>query len=396
MSGIDEIKWKTQNPVPVYAQEALPSEVQQTIFLAGPTPRDPKVAGWRGEALHILRRLGYTGHVFIPEQEQGDWNGNYVAQLEWEEAALHRSDVIAFWVPRDPVGTVFGTPMSAFTTNIEWGRWYESGKVVWGAPDWAKHTRYPEYYAQKFGIPVSRTLEETLKEAVKLAGTGAPRSGGEATVPFHIWKRDDFQTWYQAQLSAGNTLNAVRVQSSFPAKNPFCYTLHVNVHVASEGRDKTNELVFYRKDLSSVLMYCREGLRPQDIKVVLVREFRSAVRNSEGFVYELPGGSSDSKRDPRHVAATEVLEETGFQLDPSKLKEHGHRQLVATLSAHHGHFYSYALTPDELKDIEEDKGPHGVEGASERTYVEVVTLKDVLERQLVDWATLGMILTSLQ
>lgn len=397
MSGIDEIKWKAKGPIPVYAQEELPKEVRSTIFLAGPTPRDEKVKGWRGEALHALRRLGFDGHVFIPEESQGKWNGNYVAQLEWEEEALHRADVIAFWVPRDPTGAMFGTPMAAFTTNIEWGRWYESGKVVWGAPDWAKHTRYPEYYAKKLGAPVAATLEETLREAVKMAGDGAPRIGGEATVPLYIWEREEFQNWYQSQLNVGNTLNGLRVLSTFPSKKPFCYTLHVNVHVGSEDRDKTNELVLYRSDVSTVMLYHRGGLRPQDTKVVLVREFRSPVRNAEGFVYELPGGSSKTGGDPRKVAADEVLEETGFQLDPSRLKEHGSRQMLATLSSHHGHFYSYALTDQELEQLESaDKTPHGVQGDSERTYVEVRTLKEVLEEPLVDWASIGMILTGVQ
>lgn len=391
-----ELKWKI-GPIPVYAQEVLPSKVRKTLFLAGPTSRDPNVKGWRTEAVNILRRLGFDGHVFIPEAEQGDWNGNYVSQLNWEEEALNRSDLIAFWVPRDPTGSMFGTPMAAFTTNIEWGRWYESGKVVWGAPDWAKHTKYPEYYAAKFGMTVHRTLEETLKDAVTRIGDGAEREGGEATVPLYIWKRKEFQSWYQSQLAAGNRLNGARVVATFPhSPKPFFYTLHVNIHVKSEARDKTNEPVCYRSDLSSVLLYHRGGSRPQDIKVVLVREFRSPVRNEEAFVYELPGGSSDGNASPVQNAVNEVFEETNFKMNLSRLQALDTRQMVSTLSVHQGHLFSYALTDAELLRIETaDKSPNGDKGRSEKTFVEVRTLKEILENQLVDWSSLGMILAGL-
>jgi hypothetical protein len=38
----------------VYAQSELPAQITKTIFLAGPTPRDPNAEGWRSEALAIL------------------------------------------------------------------------------------------------------------------------------------------------------------------------------------------------------------------------------------------------------------------------------------------------------------------------------------------------------
>lgn len=38
----------------IAAPEALPSSAESTVFLAGPTPRDPNVSSWRPAALHVL------------------------------------------------------------------------------------------------------------------------------------------------------------------------------------------------------------------------------------------------------------------------------------------------------------------------------------------------------
>ena len=78
--------------------------------------------------------------MFVPERPQGGMPPGWTAQVEWEDTCLHLSDVVAFWVPRD-LATLPG-----FTTNVEWGRWESSGRVVLGAPDGAPGMR-PEYNA---------------------------------------------------------------------------------------------------------------------------------------------------------------------------------------------------------------------------------------------------------
>ena len=65
----------------VYATEALPSSVNATIFLAGPTPRGGQALSWRREAVSVLQDEGFTGHVFIPEHRSGQWHGDYLAQV---------------------------------------------------------------------------------------------------------------------------------------------------------------------------------------------------------------------------------------------------------------------------------------------------------------------------
>jgi len=47
----------------VYAPEAPPSQFTKSIFLAGPSPRDPAQPNWRPEALAALEAMGYDGVV---------------------------------------------------------------------------------------------------------------------------------------------------------------------------------------------------------------------------------------------------------------------------------------------------------------------------------------------
>jgi 8-oxo-dGTP pyrophosphatase MutT (NUDIX family) len=383
----------------VYALESFPSAVTKTLFLAGPTPRGTAIS-WREEALRLLEELGYDGHVFVPEPKEGFWAENYINQVEWEDEFLRAADVILFWVPRDmkgahPEGN--GSVMAGLTTNDEWGVWKHSGKVVWGAPDWADHVSYQRHYTEKLKVPKASTLKGTLELALEKLGDGAPRTDIEAKVPAFVWTRPEFSAWLTSQHESGNKVEDLDVQWTLwvgPKRDRlFLYVVHAVVEVTEEGRKKSNECVLFRPDISTVCLYkLAEPLT--DSKIVLVREFRTPVRNSESFVYELPGGSSPKEGvEPRQTAADEVSEELGFAIDPSRLKELGSRQMGATLLGYHAHLFAAELTDAELAKLEADRGVHGAD-AEERTYVRVVTLKEVLRDNLVDWPTLGMVFGS--
>ena len=145
-----------------YSQQDIPDELGQSIFLSGPTPRDDSVISWRPQAIEILETLNFTGTVIIPENEGGERKWNYDDQIEWEWVGLKAATCIVFWIPRELVH------MPAFTTNIEWGRWYESGKVVLGYPENTPKMGYLTYCAEKYNIPVSHTLPDTLKSALEI------------------------------------------------------------------------------------------------------------------------------------------------------------------------------------------------------------------------------------
>lgn len=146
----------------VYAQQNFAVE-GHSIFLAGPTPRDPNVKSWRPEALEILQRIGYSGTVFVPEME-GGFNKEfaYGNQIEWEHEALEEASVIVFWIPRDL------KDMPAFTTNIEFGYWLakDPSKLAMGFPEDAEKMNYIEYCINKYQLGYFQNLEPLLLNVV--------------------------------------------------------------------------------------------------------------------------------------------------------------------------------------------------------------------------------------
>lgn len=381
----------------VYTGEPLPESLERSIFLAGPTPRSAAVKSWRPEALKILEAKGYKGVVFVPELRSGKALANYDDMVEWEHKAMNRSDCVLFWVPRDL------KKLPGFTTNVEFGLTAHSGKVVLGAPFDADKVRYLQFVATKFNIPQADTLGKTIDLALDRVWRGAPRNGGECDVPQHIWHTKSFQSWREAQVKAGNRIDGATLQWVVmvgPKKDcVFYWAMHVNVYVASEDRNKLNEVIASRPDIFAVLLYER-GKTPMDTKVVLIKEFRSPASNEKAFIWELPSGSSrDPRLGPLEVAAEEVREEIGLVIPKSRLTDHGARQLAGTFSTHKAHLFSAEISADEMAKLEKQKGiPHGADlenPTGERVYTEIWTVKEILDKQLMDWTMVGMILSAL-
>ncbi len=145
----------------IYSRQDIPEESSPSIFLAGPTPRDNFVNSWRPEAIKILEGLSFKGTIFVPEDSDGSRKFEYDDQIDWEWEGLKKATCIVFWVPREIQS------MPAFTTNIEWGKWYESGKVVLGYPENTPKMSYFKYCAEKNDISLSQTLTDTLKSALQ-------------------------------------------------------------------------------------------------------------------------------------------------------------------------------------------------------------------------------------
>ena len=70
----------------VYARQP----VDQSIFLAGPTPRTSAVPSWRPGAIKILQDQGFNGTVYVPEDGTSEtiWEHEYDNQIDWEWEAL--------------------------------------------------------------------------------------------------------------------------------------------------------------------------------------------------------------------------------------------------------------------------------------------------------------------
>jgi 8-oxo-dGTP pyrophosphatase MutT (NUDIX family) len=212
----------------------------------------------------------------------------------------------------------------------------------------------------------------------------------KAGVPSEIAQTESFQCWHQAQREAGNVLEAADTLWSFRAEDEIAdfWAMRVAIRVTAEDRVKANEVVISRPDISAVALY-RPAEILDDSIVVLVREFRSTARTLDGFVHELPGGSGKNSY-PLAQALSEMKEELGFHIDPTRLRVHGSRQAAATQSTHHVHLYSAEISDAELAILRGQTEAHGI-GGTERTWVEVSTFGTLRRGSQVDWSTLGML-----
>jgi hypothetical protein len=133
---------------------------QPMVFLAGPSPRDSHVVDWRDEAVETFRDAKFDGTLFLPRPSGGHMD-SYDGQVEWELHHLNMADIIMFWVPRS------FPEMIALTTNVEFGLYVKSGKIIYGRPDSAPKNRYLDHLYRKFTDrePLN-DLRATVNEAI--------------------------------------------------------------------------------------------------------------------------------------------------------------------------------------------------------------------------------------
>lgn len=151
----------------LFAPDYLDEYEGPSIFLAGPTIRQRlsgDITRWRRQALNLLQMYKYRGDVFFPEVEPGGrFNYGRERQYDWEDFHLNSASCILFWIPRDL------KTLPAFTTNIEWGKWHDSGKVVLGAPLNAPKMSYIRYDAAKCAVPIEDELGDAIQTAIAMS-----------------------------------------------------------------------------------------------------------------------------------------------------------------------------------------------------------------------------------
>lgn len=130
----------------VHSDEQQVQQGVQSIFLAGPTPRNTSIASWRPEAVSILERLGFQGSVLIPERRDWSTLKDYDEQFLWELDGLNRCTVICFWIPR------VLPDMPAFTTNVEFGHFVGRKPIVYGRPPDICQNRYLDRLYQYYNL----------------------------------------------------------------------------------------------------------------------------------------------------------------------------------------------------------------------------------------------------
>lgn len=136
---------------------------EKSVFLAGPTPRNPNTISWRKDAVKKLDELRFDGVVYVPEFSSGKPLKDYDEQVVWERTALSNATVILFWIPRKL------PDMPAFTTNVEFGYWLHTGKVIYGRPDDAVKIRYLDWlYKNDYGLEPINNLDTLIEKSIEL------------------------------------------------------------------------------------------------------------------------------------------------------------------------------------------------------------------------------------
>ena len=106
---------------------------------------------------------GFDGIVLIPERREWNVGFDYLEQVEWEYTGLELADVLLFWIPRDL------NYFPGFTTNVEFGRYVGSGRMVYGRPDGRLHNRYLDWlYLKVSGLSPHTNLADTIRDAIHL------------------------------------------------------------------------------------------------------------------------------------------------------------------------------------------------------------------------------------
>ncbi|GHJ43559.1 hypothetical protein Cs7R123_09010 [Catellatospora sp. TT07R-123] len=360
--------------VVVGPEDVLPGGWAASVLLAG-----SGTARWHAEVVASLRR-GWRGAgrlaVFAPSAE--------ATPPSWVAARRDQADAVVFRVYGDGGAEV-----------LEAVRQQGCGRgVVLLAPDASADLRE---FARGHGVECVAGADRAAEVVLAALAGGDPRDGVDAEVPLTLWRTPSFRHWARAQERAGNRVDharAVWAMSASPGAGAFLWAVHPHVHVAGEGRVKSNEVVIGRTDVVAVVAYQPAGVLLQT-RVVLVREFRSAAVTADGYVHELPGGSDPSARDLCAAAAAEFGTETGLAVDGGRLRAHGARQPVATLLAHRQHVFSVELSGAEMDGLADCTQVHGDAAEGERTTVEVATFGQIIDGGLTDWTTLGMIVAVL-
>ncbi len=386
----------------VRSPEPTPEELTKSLFLVGARTFAASDPPWQLKMIEFLRQAGFDGTVFLPFPDDELSIANDADRIEWQCKHLALADVIAAWCPYD------STSPHEITTGIQLGEWLRSGKLLYGRPAEPPNVRYLDVLYSEinqgldppFNAPCE-SLEQLAQQCVERLGDGAERRGGERSVPLFVWRSPQFQVWYQDLVAAGNRLETADLLWTFripQASNVvFCFSLRAKVWVTAEKRYKDNEFIVSRPDISSVCAYFPDPQSHEflDTKILLNREFRLPGRTPDGFLRDLPSGSSFCPdQGALAVAVNELKEEIGIEIESDRFRYVTDRQLAGTFGTHKAYLFAVELTGDEvqhLEALEQSGASAGIVGETEQTYVEVRTIRQILNQKLLDHACIGMI-----
>jgi 8-oxo-dGTP pyrophosphatase MutT (NUDIX family) len=358
----------------ISSSETAPASYHASIFLL------PVSSGWQSEALQLLSQqltVDINLVVFTPQMAS-------VEEKLWELKQLDFADIIILWLA------------DSLITPIEFSHHAQSGKLFYGRSGAVEPLDL--LYRDLTGRQAQSQLTALIAEVVSYLHQqvkGKPRIQGERQVPLMIWSTPQFQNWYCQHRQIGNQLLEAKLLWVFcvPAVNfTFAYALHVKVWIAAEQRVKSNEFILSRPDISAVVAYWRHPTDWLASEIILIKEFRAPACRADGFVYELPSGSSFKLHEPLPIAVKELYEETGLQIAMERFRYIDSKQLAATWSTHKATLYAIELNAAEIERARQlalTQSTFGKAQMTELTYLKVCQLREV--GKYVDWSMEGMI-----
>ena len=219
----------------------------------------------------------------------------------------------------------------------------------------------------------------------------------ETQVTKDVWTARHVQEWYHTIRESGHILEEIKDVEWVKriGKFPLFVAMHVAVRPSQENRVKDNETVIIRPSTSHVLVWSESPHR-----VLLIKEYRTTVMNTKGFVYELPGGSSfKPDADPFEMAREELKEETGLDIAAERAQIIGIAQSAPTMIANRSFLVGIKLTKNEMDLVAQKNGEvHGNEKEGEKTYVRVTPLDEIMDadNDHFGWDLRGMIITGIK
>lgn len=142
---------------------------KNTIFLAGGTSRTDVSSSWRKEALMLLEKNKFDGNVIVPEPRNGFLSKeifNKKEQISWEREMMARANVIIFWFDRC-MDKHSANYLPCLTSNIEFGEWFKSEKVVLGISNESDNMDYIKEIWTELDKQYLKQLQSTIDIALK-------------------------------------------------------------------------------------------------------------------------------------------------------------------------------------------------------------------------------------
>ena len=145
-----------------YTMQKIP-DYENSIFLAGPTIRSYQrdYPSWRTDAINYFKQIKDIDLTIIVPQWRNKvkpQNWTYLKQIKWETKNLNNCKLIMFWIPRQKQRLI------GLTTNVQFGQWYKSGKIVVGSPIDSYKNDYLKVKANDVGLTWYNDLYQLVNQ----------------------------------------------------------------------------------------------------------------------------------------------------------------------------------------------------------------------------------------